>query len=169
MNNESSKGQRLSKAMEKVCGIVEQTYYQERTLYDLTNKVSKNKVEIKKELGRKDSMTVRNLDGNEFLVSSKPDVKMEFDVVKMQKTLDKERFNKATNKKVIVHDLEGLITYLKSQGVSAKKFKEYITVEHEVDADKLDHLVDIEEVTVAEAQEFTDISFEDVITIKKVK
>lgn len=169
--NENSKATKggLRNAMDSMCGLVEQTYHYEKTLFDLTNKVAKNKAQIKREMQRKDVLKISNAEGHEFRVENKPDVSLNFDMDKMRKTLDKETFERVTNKKVFINDINALIAMLKQYGVPPKKFKTFIEVEHAVDEEKLDHLIDIEDISVAEAQEFTSLEIEDVINIKKVK
>lgn len=149
--------------------VVEQTYHYEKTHYDLTQKIARNKLQLKKHLGRTDSMNVKIDDGSEFIVKRETDIKLEFFTDKLRKALDKNTFEQATDKRVLISDLDGLISVLKSYGVKPKDFKKFLTVEHEVNTEKLDHLIEIEEISVEDIQGCYKADFEEEIKIRKVK
>lgn len=169
MNKPDNSGKAVSRAIIGLNDIVEQTFHFESTIYDLTQKVNKNKREIKKGLGKKDSLTIKTDDNKDFLVSRNTDVKLEFFADKLQKSLDKDKFKRIVNKKVVVDDLEGLIQLLKENGVSPKQFKKYISTEHSVDVDKLDHLVEIGEISIEDIHGCYKADFNEEIKIRKIK
>lgn len=67
-------------------------------------------------------------------------------VEKLKEKLDKKTYNKIVDKTYTINDIEGLIKYLKSCGVDAKKFKKFIEVNEEVDETKLNNLYDRGEI-----------------------
>ena len=67
-------------------------------------------------------------------------------VEKLKEKLDKKTYNEIVDKTYTINDIEGLIKYLKSCGVDAKKFKKFIEVNEEVDEIKLNNLYDRGEI-----------------------
>lgn len=67
-------------------------------------------------------------------------VSVKFDADKLETKLDKKYCQEVISKKYEVLDMPGLIEYLKSCGVSPKKFKTYIGVTKTVNQNKLDQL-----------------------------
>lgn len=67
-------------------------------------------------------------------------------VEKLKEKLDKKTYNKIVDKTYTINDIEGLIKYLKSCGVDAKKFKKFIEVNEEVDGTELNSLYDRGEI-----------------------
>lgn len=67
-------------------------------------------------------------------------------VEKLKEKLDKKTYNKIVDKTYTINDMEGLIKYLKSCGVDAKKFKKFIEVNEEVDGTELNNLYDRGEI-----------------------
>lgn len=63
-----------------------------------------------------------------------------WDADKLEKQLDKEIASRIIQKRYTITDMEGLIAYLRSCGVSAKKFKSFIEVEKIVDTNVIDQL-----------------------------
>lgn len=63
-----------------------------------------------------------------------------WDADKLEERLDKELVSQIVHKRYTITDMDGLITYLRSCGVSAKKFKSFIEVEKIVDANAIDQL-----------------------------
>lgn len=67
-------------------------------------------------------------------------------VEKLKEKLDKKTYNEIVDKTYTINDIEGLIKYLKSCGVDAKKFKKFIEVNEEVDETKINNLYDRGEI-----------------------
>ena len=67
-------------------------------------------------------------------------------IEKLKEKLDKKTYNEIVDKTYTINDIEGLIKYLKSCGVDAKKFKKFIEVNEEVDETKLNNLYDRGEI-----------------------
>ena len=67
-------------------------------------------------------------------------------VEKLKEKLDKKIYGEIVDKTYTINDIEGLIKYLKSCGVDAKKFKKFIEVNEEVDETKLNNLYDRGEI-----------------------
>jgi hypothetical protein len=61
---------------------------------------------------------------------------------KLKKKLSKEMYKDVVKKTYTINDMQGLVRYLKSCGVDAKKFKKFINVSEEADETKLDYLYD---------------------------
>lgn len=61
---------------------------------------------------------------------------------KLKKKLNKEIYKDVVKKTYTVNDMQGLVKYLKSCGVDAKKFKKFINVSEEANETKLDYLYD---------------------------
>ncbi len=64
--------------------------------------------------------------------------KITWNIEELKKKLSKEKFTTVVNKEYTVIDMPGLVKYLKSCGVDAKKFKKYISVSETLDETKLD-------------------------------
>lgn len=72
--------------------------------------------------------------------------KIIWDIEKLKQRVPKSLTKQFINKTYIVNDMQGLVKYLKSCGVDAKKFKKFIDVEEEVDNDKLNNLSELGEI-----------------------
>lgn len=64
--------------------------------------------------------------------------KITWDLEALKKKLSKEKFIAVVNKEYTVIDMPGLVKYLKTCGVDAKKFKKFINVSETLDETKLD-------------------------------
>lgn len=64
--------------------------------------------------------------------------KVTWDLEALKKKLSKEKFMTVVNKEYTVIDMPGLVKYLKTCGVDAKKFKKFINVSETLDETKLD-------------------------------
>lgn len=64
--------------------------------------------------------------------------KIIWDLEALKKKLSKEKFKDVVNKKYTVVDMQGLVKYLKTCGVDAKKFKKFIDVSETLNETKLD-------------------------------
>lgn len=69
-----------------------------------------------------------------------------WDADKLEKRLDKQVAQKIIQKQYTITDMDGLIAYLKSCGVSASKFKSFIAVTKTVDAKALEQLDAVGEI-----------------------
>lgn len=76
--------------------------------------------------------------------------KIIWDCDKLRERLGKTLFGKVVTKEYKVNDMEGLVQYLKSCGVDAKKFKTYIEVQTKIDDKKIDNLFELGEITKAD-------------------
>lgn len=63
-----------------------------------------------------------------------------WDVDKLEKMLDKEDVRHVIDKTYTINDIDGLVAYLKSCGVSPKRFKSFIDVSKKVNNDALEQL-----------------------------
>lgn len=63
-----------------------------------------------------------------------------WDVEKLEKRLEPETSSQIIQKQYVITDMTGLVKYLRSCGVSAKKFKSFIEVEKKVDAKMIEQL-----------------------------
>lgn len=66
-----------------------------------------------------------------------------WDADKLEERLEKELSSQIIRKHYTITDMEGLIAYLRSCGVSAKKFKSFVEVEKVVDASMIDQLSEV--------------------------
>lgn len=64
--------------------------------------------------------------------------KITWDLEALKKKLSKEKFITVVNKEYTVINMPGLVKYLKTCGVDAKKFKKFINVSETLDETKLD-------------------------------
>lgn len=69
-----------------------------------------------------------------------------WDADKLEETLDKQIAKQVINKTYEITDFIGLVEYLKTCGVSPKKFKEYITVHKTVDEQAINQLDAVGEI-----------------------
>lgn len=74
-------------------------------------------------------------------------VKLEFDLVKLEKALGKELSKTVISKRYEIIDMEGLIAYLKECGVDPKIFKSFLLVSRSLDTQEFDRLADIGKIT----------------------
>ena len=80
-------------------------------------------------------------------------------VEKLKEKLDKKTYNKIVDKTYTINDMEGLIKYLKSCGVDAKKFKKFIEVNEEVDGTELNNLYDRGEIKKKQIEDCYEVKF----------
>lgn len=73
--------------------------------------------------------------------------KVIFDADKLEEKLGKEVCKDFIVKECVIADMDGLVKYLKSCGVSPKKFKTFIEVRKQVDAKKIDELSNLGYIT----------------------
>lgn len=106
---------------------------------------------MKQENVREISIEPSMLDGVPLSVKRITQKKVQFDLDKLKKSIDKELLNEIVDKTYTINDIDGLVKYLKSYGVNPKKFKTYLSVEEKVNQKKMNQL-----------SEFGDISFEDI-------
>lgn len=71
---------------------------------------------------------------------------------KLEENLDKEICNEIIQKVYTINNIQGLIKYLKSCGVDAKKFKKFINVEKKVDGKKINELSETGEISLKDIQ-----------------
>lgn len=80
-------------------------------------------------------------DGNKVISATKvQSTKVTFDVPRLEKVLDKEILDEILEKQYTIHDIDGLVDYLKSCGVSPKRFKTFLNVSKTVNREKLNNL-----------------------------
>lgn len=72
--------------------------------------------------------------------------KILWNIEKLRQRIPKEIYKKFIVKTYTINDMQGLVKYLKSCGVDAKKFKKFIDVKEEVDNDKLNNLSELGEI-----------------------
>ena len=69
--------------------------------------------------------------------------KVDFDIQKLKKVLSKEHQQEVINKTYEIQNPQMLFTYLKSCGVDANYFKQFLTITEKVDSKKLDKLYEL--------------------------
>lgn len=69
-----------------------------------------------------------------------------FDIEKLEKSLNKKYCKQIVQKRYIVNDIVGLVSYLKKCDVSPAVFKKYLDIEKSVDTTILDNLYDTGEI-----------------------
>ena len=85
-------------------------------------------------------------DNKQLKVTNVKQRKVDWDIPKLEERFDKELLNQFVKKEYQVNDWENLVKYLKSCGVTPKKFLSFITVSKTVDAKKLDELGELGEI-----------------------
>lgn len=75
-----------------------------------------------------------------------------WNVDKLKGKLSPEVFVEVSRKQYTINDMDGLIKYLKSCGVSPKKFKKFIDVETKIDNARINHLSEIGDITPKDIQ-----------------
>lgn len=75
-----------------------------------------------------------------------------WDADKLKKKLNPEIFEEVSEKQYTINDIDGLVKYLKSCGVSPKKFKKFIDVETKIDNARVNHLSEIGDITSEDIQ-----------------
>lgn len=159
----------LENAITTINDIVEQTYYFEQKVYEMNQKVNKNKSAISKALGRKNRLDIKVDDQTEFSAIKETKVNIEFFPDKLKATLDKEMYEKVIDKHVGIRNLEGLISMLKEYGVPPKRFKDYLEVKHEVSNEKIDHQIEMGNIDIENIAGCYKVDFDEEIRVKKTK
>ena len=100
------------------------------------------------------SMSFSSLGGDSksYSVKKVQRVTVNFDPEKVEQQIDEDLHTQFVTKRYAITDIDGLIKYLKSCGVSAKRFKSFITVEKGIDRKALDNLIEIGEITMDELE-----------------
>ena len=120
-------------------------------------------------MGKRNHLDVRVDEQLQFSVSKKVDTKLEFFEDQLTAKLDKKLLKRIVNKKIEIDDLEGLVKFLKSYGVSPKEFKQYIKSSKEIDMDEIDRLVEIGDIQIEDLQGCYKVEFDEEIRVKKTK
>lgn len=81
------------------------------------------------------------------LVSKRISNTIVYDASKIESKVDKEMCTEFIDKQYIIIDYDGLVKYLKTCGVNANKFKNYIRVEKSVNKNKLEQLFQLGYIT----------------------
>lgn len=165
--NKPKNAEQLEEMVKDLNDTIEQTYYLNQQIFKLDNTIKANKEKISKALGRKKQLSVRVDDNLSFTVFKSTKANIEFFREQLQANLDKEIYKKVINKKIVVHNFEGLVKMLKGYGVPPKHFKEFVKSEEEVDVEKIDQLVEIEELTLEDLQGCYSVNFDEEIRIRK--
>lgn len=160
---------KLKELIANLNDIIEQTYYFEQKLFEWGNKVKTNKAQISKAMGSNKKLDVIVDDNTAFKAVKTINTHVDFIPEKLKESLSKETFAKVTNKKVIVKDVDSLISMLKTYGVPPKKFKEFIAVKHEVSIEKIDNLIEMGEIDIDQIQGCYKVDFEENIKVTKTK
>lgn len=80
-------------------------------------------------------------------VSKRTKTTINYDVSKIVSKVDKELCNSFIDKEYHIDDINGLVKYLKTCNVDAKKFKSFIRVEETVNKNKLEQLFQLGDIT----------------------
>lgn len=73
--------------------------------------------------------------------------KIEWDIEKLKKVIDRNMRKKVIEQKVIINDYDNLVKLLKQHGVSPKLFKQCILVEETLDEKMLENCLELGEIT----------------------
>lgn len=151
--------------------IIEQTYYFEQKVFEWKSKIDENKKRIGKALGRRNRVEIKVDDQTEFCASKEVKTNISFIPDKLRDNLDKEIYKKVVQKTVMVkeNDLKNLIAMLRTYGVPSKEFKQYLTVKEEIDIEKVDHLIEIEEINIEDIQGCYTVEYDEEVKVKKTK
>lgn len=95
-----------------------------------------------------DRYSLKRAQDETIVVNRVQKTSVKFDAEKLERTLDKDVAVQVIQKAYCVEDMEGLVEYLKSCGVSAKVFKSFIRVDRSVDQDALERLVESGEIAM---------------------
>lgn len=98
------------------------------------------------EYWKSNNISEDKISDDKFSISKIQSVKIEFDIDKLEKVLDKKTLNQVIIKKYAITDFSNLIKYLKSCGVDSKKFKSFISIDKTVDQKAIDNLIDVGEI-----------------------
>lgn len=168
MTTKPANAAKFEQMIEDFNDIVEQTYYYEQKIYEWTKKVEANKIRISKEMGRKNSQTVKVDEQTVFGVNKKVETSIEFFEDQIAKNVDKEIYNKVVTKTVVIENLFGLIKLMKRYGVDPTEFKNYIKTIKKVDVEVLDQLIEIGEIEIKDLQGCYKAEFTEDIRVKKI-
>lgn len=159
----------VGKKLADLHDIVEQTYYLEQKVFEWKRKIDDNKQLINKSLGRKNSLNVRVDDNLAFSVLKSTKLNIEFFPDQVRNKVSKEVYNKVVDKIVEIKDVDALIKTLKWYGVPPKEFKNHIKVSHKVDNEKIDNLIDLGQISIADIEGCYKVDFDEDIRVRKTK
>ena len=77
---------------------------------------------------------------------------IEYDIPKLQETVDKELLDEFLVKNYTVTDWKGMAKFLKQKGILGKEIKPFVTVEKHVDKEKLSKLYEEERISLADLE-----------------
>ena len=117
----------------------------EKTYRDKKKKLTvaiKNYMYCNEGVRNKFQFWVKTKQGNNQMVTVKKiePTSIVWDAEKLEQVLDKEDYKAIIEKTYTISDMEGLVTYLKSCGVSPRRFKSFIEVTRKVDESALEQL-----------------------------
>lgn len=140
-------------------------YWERKRTYESTKRsFEDDKYEFNQEMDRyfdvvadEDGKVIVNLEGmfkgvKKLICQRISQVKVEFDIKKLDKILSKEQRKKVIQKHYQVNNWPGLLKLLKESGVEWKKFLKYVNVSESVDEGKLEQLVELGELNSEEVK-----------------
>lgn len=160
---------KLKQMVSDMNDIVEQTFYLEQKVYEWGQKVAANKSRISKAMGKRNSLNIKVDENLSFDVTKRVESSLEFYPDQLTQKLDKDILKKVIKKTVIVKDQNGLVSFLKSYGVSPREFKRFIETTKEVDVEEIDRLVEIGEIQIEDLQGCYKVDFDEEIRVRKSK
>jgi predicted DsbA family dithiol-disulfide isomerase len=148
---------------------IEQTYHLEQTKFKIDNQIRSNKNKIIKAMGSNTKLDVIIDNDAAFRATKTTNTHIEFFPDKLKENLPKNIYKKIINKTVKIKDVDGLIKFLKGYGVPAKDFKSFIETDEIINADKIDNLIEMEELEINSLQGCYKVDFEDILKVTKTK
>lgn len=140
-------------------------YWERKRNFELSKRsFDDDKYEFNQEMDRyfdvvadEDGKVIVNLEGmfkgvKKLICQRISQVKVEFDIKKLDKILSKEQRKKVIQKHYHVNNWPGLLKLLKESGVEWKKFIEYVDVSESVNENRLEQFVELGELNSEEVK-----------------
>lgn len=146
----------VNKNQERISKIIVKTYENEQAAAALLVQVDEGKKEIQKYFDEQsyNSLSVKVSAGKTLSKSLNLRAKIServtinYDVDELKKALDSEIFNEVTHKRYEINDIDGLIKLLKSAGIKASEFKQFINPVITVDKEAVKRLYNQGDITM---------------------
>lgn len=163
------KSSTFEKSIQELNDIIEQSYHFEQTLFKIKKDLEKNYKRISELMGSNSRYTFPVDESIKFSAKKVVKVDLEFLQDQLAKTLGKDLYKQVIDKEVIINDTSSLVKMLKSYGVQASEFKKFITVRESLNKEKIDELIETDQISVDRLQGCYTAKVSEEIIVKKIK
>lgn len=148
--------------------LILDTIEKEEMMNVLRKEVTNNKKIIEKELSKRKTYrhSIEKL-GNTFEALRVERIYISYYADKLKEKLGKEKSNEVLDRQYIITDIDSLVKLLKNSGVEAKKFKKYLTIQEQVNKEKIRKLFEVGDITKEDLKGCYDAKLSVSVQLKK--